>query len=249
MTADENAPKPQRPEPGAVELGAGAGGSAIVGLSGECDLTTRDALADALRRASDQPGTVVLVDLSECSFIDSTVIGAIALSHKALAEQGRRLELVIPPMVAPYAASSSCPDFRPSSRSTSRCRQTEDAGRGADAELRDEGKPALRGCRLEPRDLDTERGADTDLALNRNHAIVSLGDGFHDREAQTAATSAVCGASAIEAIEDVRQLVGRDAGALIAHLEHETPAATRGGQRDDGAVMGMAQRVLDEIVE
>ena len=97
MTADENAPKLQRPEPGAVELGAGAGGSAIVGLSGECDLTTRDALADALRRASDQPGTVVLVDLSECSFIDSTVIGAIALSHKALAEQGRRLELVIPP--------------------------------------------------------------------------------------------------------------------------------------------------------
>ncbi len=40
---------------------------------------------------------MVLVDLSGCSFIDSTVIGAIALAHKALGDQGRQLELVIPP--------------------------------------------------------------------------------------------------------------------------------------------------------
>jgi anti-anti-sigma factor len=96
MTADENAPKPQ-PEPGAVELTINASGVAVVSLRGECDLTTRDALGAALTRASDQPGQVVLVDLSECSFIDSTVIGAIALTHKALGEQDRRLELVIPP--------------------------------------------------------------------------------------------------------------------------------------------------------
>jgi anti-anti-sigma factor len=36
------------------------------------------------------------VDLSECSFIDSTVIGAIALSQKNLRAQDRELQLVIP---------------------------------------------------------------------------------------------------------------------------------------------------------
>ena len=94
MTAPEHAPKP---EPGTVELTPHASGPAVVSLSGECDLTTRGALGEALRRASDQLAPVVFVDLSECSFIDSTVIGAIALSHKALAEHGRQLELVIPP--------------------------------------------------------------------------------------------------------------------------------------------------------
>jgi anti-anti-sigma factor len=95
MTADENAPKPA-PEPGTVELDLGASGAPVVSLRGECDLTTRDALAGALARAAGQPGPVVIVDLSDCSFIDSTVIGAIALSHKVLREREREVQLVIP---------------------------------------------------------------------------------------------------------------------------------------------------------
>jgi anti-anti-sigma factor len=95
MTADENAPQPA-PEPGTVELQAGVSGTPVVCLRGECDLTTRAALTETLARAAAGPGSVLLVDLSECSFIDSTVIGAIALSQKNLRAQDRELQLVIP---------------------------------------------------------------------------------------------------------------------------------------------------------
>jgi anti-anti-sigma factor len=94
MTSTEHAPKP---EPGTVEVTLSTTGPPVVSLRGECDLTTRDALTQALKQSSDQPGPVVLVDLSGCSFIDSTVIGAIALAHRTLGDQGRRIELVIPP--------------------------------------------------------------------------------------------------------------------------------------------------------
>ena len=39
----------------------------------------------------------VLVDLSECTFISSTVIGTIVKAAHALAREGYRLELVLPP--------------------------------------------------------------------------------------------------------------------------------------------------------
>jgi anti-anti-sigma factor len=83
------------PVPGIVELEHHAPHVAIVTLRGEHDLTTRAAINDALTRAGD--GSHVLVDLSECSFIDSTVIGVLVLAFQAYGEQGRRLELAIPP--------------------------------------------------------------------------------------------------------------------------------------------------------
>ena len=48
---------------------------ALVILVGEHDLTTKDALLDALARASDQP--CVVVDLTRCTFADSSVVSAL----------------------------------------------------------------------------------------------------------------------------------------------------------------------------
>ncbi|MDP9259168.1 MAG: STAS domain-containing protein [Actinomycetota bacterium] len=64
-------------------------------VRGEHDLRTRAELAEALERASAHPH--VLVDLSECSFMDSSVIGALFVASKRLEERDGRLEVVIPP--------------------------------------------------------------------------------------------------------------------------------------------------------
>lgn len=63
-------------------------------LRGEHDLTTKAAIGDALADAGDECD--VLVDLAECTFIDSTVIGVLVLAFQGFGERGRRLELAIP---------------------------------------------------------------------------------------------------------------------------------------------------------
>ncbi len=70
-------------------------GVAVVAVRGEHDLRTKAALAEALERASAQRN--VLVDLSECSFMDSSVIGALLVASKRLEERDGRLEVVIAP--------------------------------------------------------------------------------------------------------------------------------------------------------
>lgn len=67
--------------------------AALVSLHGEHDLATSSALRDALRPLFGD----VLVDLSQCSFVDSTVIGALITSAQELEREGHRLSLVVPP--------------------------------------------------------------------------------------------------------------------------------------------------------
>lgn len=78
-----------------VEVEVHATGVVTVTLSGEHDLNTKPHLSEALARAGANAN--VLVDLSECSFIDSTVIGVLVLAYQTQSERGRRLELTIPP--------------------------------------------------------------------------------------------------------------------------------------------------------
>jgi anti-anti-sigma factor len=78
-----------------VEVTTDAPGAVAVTLRGEHDLNSRPAVADALARACERAN--VLVDLSDCSFIDSTIIGVLVASFQAQSERGARLELVIPP--------------------------------------------------------------------------------------------------------------------------------------------------------
>jgi anti-anti-sigma factor len=65
----------------------------VVELYGEHDLATREAVRVALA----SPRGDVLVDLSECTFIGSTVIGTIVKAAQRLARAGHRLELALPP--------------------------------------------------------------------------------------------------------------------------------------------------------
>ena len=81
-------------EPGTVALERHAPGVAIVTLRGEHDLASRAEINAILARVGGEVD--VLVDLSECSFIDSSVIGALVAAVQTFAERGRRLELAIP---------------------------------------------------------------------------------------------------------------------------------------------------------
>jgi anti-anti-sigma factor len=66
--------------------------AAVVSLYGEHDLDSRETITQAL----DPIVGDVLVDLTECQFIDSTVVGAIIAKSLQLQHEGYRLELVAP---------------------------------------------------------------------------------------------------------------------------------------------------------
>lgn len=71
-----------------------APGIAIVELSGEHDLSTAAGLAEALARAAARSN--VVVDLSDCSFIDSSVVKEFIKASAMLQARGERLVLAIP---------------------------------------------------------------------------------------------------------------------------------------------------------
>jgi anti-sigma B factor antagonist len=82
-------------EPGTVEVGHHAAGIAVVTMYGEHDISTEPLLVRALEEAAAHSS--VVVDLSECSFIDSTVIAALIRGAKSTHARGDRFALVIPP--------------------------------------------------------------------------------------------------------------------------------------------------------
>ena len=74
--------------PGTVELTHHSPEVAVVTMRGEHDLSTASQVARALERAAVHSD--VLVDLSRCGFIDSTVIAALVKTALAAHEQGGR---------------------------------------------------------------------------------------------------------------------------------------------------------------
>jgi anti-anti-sigma factor len=63
-------------------------------VAGELDLAFADQLSEALDRAT--ACRLVLIDLSECEFIDSTGTSIIVRAYVAMKKEGRRLALVSP---------------------------------------------------------------------------------------------------------------------------------------------------------
>jgi hypothetical protein len=53
----------------------------------------------------------------------------------------------------------------------------------------------------------------------------------------------------VEAIEDVRQVLGRDAGAGVGHPQERGAAGGRRAERDRAAVRSVAQRVGDQVLD
>lgn len=82
------------PEAGTAEVHHEAPGLAVVTLRGEHDLSTEAALTQALDEAAAHSN--VLVDLSDCDFVDSTVIAALLRVARAVSERGEQLALCIP---------------------------------------------------------------------------------------------------------------------------------------------------------
>jgi anti-anti-sigma factor len=65
----------------------------VVTLHGEHDLATRDQLEDAFGAIFGS----VLIDLTDCTFIDSTVIATLVQHARRVDREGHRFEAVAPP--------------------------------------------------------------------------------------------------------------------------------------------------------
>jgi anti-anti-sigma factor len=65
--------------------------ASLISLIGEHDLSTRSLLFDAVARAMERPR--VVVDLAECSFLDSSILGVLFSAHA----QCERIAIVLPP--------------------------------------------------------------------------------------------------------------------------------------------------------
>jgi anti-anti-sigma factor len=76
-----------------VDPATTGGYAAVVELHGEHDLGT----AEAVRVALAPLFGATLVDLTRCTFIDSTVVTMLVRKSQALAQDGHRLELDAPP--------------------------------------------------------------------------------------------------------------------------------------------------------
>jgi anti-sigma B factor antagonist len=81
--------------PRGVEVEFPQSSIAVLKLRGEHDLSSKQHLSEALAEASARSN--VLIDLSECTFMDSSVIATFVVAHKRLSGRGGRLGLVIPP--------------------------------------------------------------------------------------------------------------------------------------------------------
>jgi anti-anti-sigma factor len=88
-------PADEPPQPIAVHLlspGETSNFDAVVKLCGEHDLAT----AADVRRALEPIDGSVLVDLADCQFIDSSVIGVLLRDSQARRRAGHGLELLVP---------------------------------------------------------------------------------------------------------------------------------------------------------
>ena len=70
------------------------GQAVVIGVSGELDLATAPALEAELQAAVASDATVLVLDLRELQFMDSTGLSVIVKTHQRLAESDRRLCLV-----------------------------------------------------------------------------------------------------------------------------------------------------------
>jgi anti-anti-sigma factor len=66
----------------------------IIGVSGELDLASAPALEEELKRAATNGADLLIVDLRELEFIDSTGLGLLIKANRQAEAAGRRFAIV-----------------------------------------------------------------------------------------------------------------------------------------------------------
>jgi anti-sigma B factor antagonist len=66
----------------------------IIAVSGELDLASSPALQEELERVSGSDADLLIIDLRELDFMDSTGLSVLVRAHQRAEEQGRRLAMV-----------------------------------------------------------------------------------------------------------------------------------------------------------
>jgi anti-anti-sigma factor len=94
MAAEANE-RQQRSVPGTVTVTFAAPNCGLVALHGEWDISTETQLAEALHQARREQN--VVIDLSECTFLDSRTIGLLMSTAQEHAENNGRLAIALPP--------------------------------------------------------------------------------------------------------------------------------------------------------
>ena len=93
MAADE-AGALQRPHQGSADVEIHTAQTATIKLRGECDISTAPQVADALARTRHAN---TIVDLSDCEFIDSTIVGVLISAQRDADARRGQLAVVLPP--------------------------------------------------------------------------------------------------------------------------------------------------------
>ena len=79
-------------------MGADSEGAPVVELTGELDAFVAPALRARLDEAIDAAGPgLVIVDLSQVTFLDSTALGTLVGALRRMRERGGELRVVLPP--------------------------------------------------------------------------------------------------------------------------------------------------------
>jgi anti-anti-sigma factor len=71
-------------------------GVVVVSLRGDHDLSMKPQLVEELTRLRPKPVETIVIDLRQCTFLDSTIIGAILTAHRQDGSQGPRVSVVLP---------------------------------------------------------------------------------------------------------------------------------------------------------
>jgi anti-anti-sigma factor len=70
------------------------GRSTVIAVSGELDLASSPALQEELDRVAASDSQMLIIDLRELDFMDSTGLSVLVRAHQRIEEQGRRLAMV-----------------------------------------------------------------------------------------------------------------------------------------------------------
>lgn len=71
-------------------------GGVVIALRGDHDLSTKPQLVAALARLRREPQAAIVLDLRQCTFVDSTIIGTILASRRRVSSHERNVSVVLP---------------------------------------------------------------------------------------------------------------------------------------------------------